>query len=76
MNYIYSFLPHSNIKVLRGETEARGIYISCLSPNFKECYDEKGNYISPIFNLLMKEMFSELSKELEVRIDIVFEIIK
>ena len=52
---------------LRGDTETRGIYISCLSPNHVMCYDKKGNYITPIFNLLMKEMYSDLSKNLEIK---------
>ena len=55
------------IKGLRGDTETRGIYISCLSPNYEGCYDKKRNYITPIFNLLMKEMYSDLSKNLEVK---------
>ena len=60
------------IKGLHGETETRGIYISCLSLDYPGCFDEKGNHITPMFNQLMKEMFSELSKELEVGIGIVF----
>ena len=61
------FLKYSCIKELRGETDIKGIYISCLCPHLNECYDnETGEFITPIFNLLMEDLFSELSKKLEV----------
>ena len=47
------------------QKEIKGLFISCLDPSDTECYDAEGDFVPPIYDILMKKYCLTITEQLK-----------